>query len=269
MPIRLVVSDVDGTLVTPDKRLTDASIRAVRRLHESGIGFTVASSRPPFGMRRLVEALSLRLPIGVFNGAAIVNPDLSAIEQHLVAAEATRRSIDVFARYGAAVWLFTDEAWLAQDAASAYVALEEKTIEVAPQIVDDFGPYLTSTAKIVGSGTDFTRLSAAEAALREALGAAACVMRSQPFYVDVTAPDLDKGRVVDALARSLGIRRNEIAVLGDMDNDVPMFRQAGLAIAMGNASPAVQQAAHCITASNLEDGFAQAIERYVLPHTRA
>jgi len=70
--ISLVISDVDGTLVTPDKRLTDASVRAVRLLRERGIDFTVNSSRPPMGIRMLIEPLSLRLPIGTFNGGAIV-----------------------------------------------------------------------------------------------------------------------------------------------------------------------------------------------------
>jgi Cof subfamily protein (haloacid dehalogenase superfamily) len=262
--ISLVISDVDGTLLTPDKRLTAASIHAVRRLHERGIGFTVCSSRPPAGVRMLIDELALTLPMGVFNGAAIVGPDLSLLEQHLVPEAAARRGIDVLSRYGAAIWIFTTEAWLLRDPASAYVALEQKTIQAAPEVVADFSPYLARTAKIVGSGTDFERLSASEAALRQALGTQASVMRSQPYYLDVTAPSVDKGTVLESLSRRLGIPLKATAVLGDMDNDVPMFRKAGLSIAMGNASAAVQRQADCVTGSNCDDGFAQAVERYIL-----
>jgi Cof subfamily protein (haloacid dehalogenase superfamily) len=262
--VSLVISDVDGTLLTPDKRLTAASIHAVRRLHQHGIGFTVCSSRPPAGVRMLIDKLALTLPMGLFNGAAIVGPDLSVLEQHLVPEAAARRSIDVLCRYGAAVWVFTTEAWLLRDPASAYVALEQKTIQAAPEVVADFAPYLARTAKIVGSATDFERLSTSEAVLRQVLGPQASVMRSQRYYVDVTAPNLDKGTALESLSRRIRVPPESIAVIGDMDNDLPMFRKAGLSIAMGNASASVQRHADCVTASNRDDGFAQAVERYIL-----
>ena len=89
--ISLVISDVDGTLVTPDKELTPASVRAARRLGENGIGFTVVSSRPPAGLRMLVEPLALRLPMGAFTGGAIVGPDLAVIEEHSIPETAAQR----------------------------------------------------------------------------------------------------------------------------------------------------------------------------------
>ena len=72
--IALVVSDVDGTLVTRDKVLTDAAKGAVRRLTDAGIGFTIVSSRPTVGMRFLIEPLAITLPVGSFNGSSIVDP---------------------------------------------------------------------------------------------------------------------------------------------------------------------------------------------------
>ena len=91
--IALVVSDVDGTLVTKDKILTDRAKDAVRRLHAAGIGFTITSSRPTIGMRFLIEPLAITLPVGAFNGSAIVAPDLTPIEQHLIPASTVERSI--------------------------------------------------------------------------------------------------------------------------------------------------------------------------------
>src|SRR5262245_56175241 len=109
--LRLIVSDVDGTLVTPEKRLTPASVAGVRDLRSHGILFTVASSRPAFGLRALCEALELNLPIGPFNGSSIVNPDMSVIEQSTVPRAAVDHAVALFAQHGVDAWLFTNEQW--------------------------------------------------------------------------------------------------------------------------------------------------------------
>lgn len=262
--ISLVISDVDGTLVDPDKRLTDASKRAVCRLQENGIGFTIVSSRPPFGLRMLVEPLSLKLPLGAVNGGTIIAPNLETIEQHFVPEPAARQSVDMLVAFGVDVWLFTPESWLVQDPSGNYVARETRTIQAEPRLVASFDPYLAQALKIVGSSAGFDRLAECEAAMRTALGGRASVARSQPYYLDITPAGLDKGRFVENLANRLAIPLKAIAVLGDMENDLTMFRHAGLAIAMGNASVEVKQRASYVTASNANDGFALAIERYIL-----
>jgi Cof subfamily protein (haloacid dehalogenase superfamily) len=264
--ISLVVSDVDGTLVTPDKQLTNSTIGAVRLLDERGIAFTIVSSRPPIGLRMLIEPLSLRHPIGAFSGGAIVEPSLEAIEQHLIPELAARRSVDMLAAYGADVWVYTTSDWLASNPNGDFVLLEQQTILTEPSIVSDFNPYLSHASKVVGSSKDFTRLDKCEVAMRDALGAQASVARSQPYYLDVTPPGVDKGTFIEALAKRLAVPLKAIAVLGDMDNDLAMFRRAGLSIAMGNASIAVKRQANCITAANADDGFALAIKRYVLEY---
>lgn len=264
MTIALVVSDVDGTLVTPDKELTQASIRAVHRLHARGIGFTVISSRPPFGLRMLIEPLALALPIGAFNGGAMVGPKLEVIEQRLVPEAAARRSVEVLAACGADVWFFTAEHWLALDADGDYVPRERRTLQAEPTLVPDFVPYFARATKIVGSSRDFTKLAACEETMRAALGARASVSCSQAYYLDVTPPGVDKGTFIDALSQRLAVPAAAIAVLGDMENDLAMFRRAGVSIAMGNASDEVKRQASFVTGSNAQDGFAQAIDRYVL-----
>jgi len=169
--VSLVVSDVDGTLVTPEKTLTEASIRAVHRLHARGIGFTVVSSRPPFGLRMLIEPLALALPIGAFNGGAMVKPTLEVIEQRLVPEAAARRSVEVLAQFGADVWVFTAERWLTQNPAGDYVPRERRTLQAEPTVVTDFTPYFARAAKIVGSSRDFAKLAACEETMHAAMGA--------------------------------------------------------------------------------------------------
>ena len=262
--IALVISDVDGTLVTPDKRLTAASIEAVQKLHTRGIGFSLTSSRPPFGLRMLIEPLSLKLPFGAFNGAAQVKPDGELIEIHLIAEPAARRSVGFMRRCGIDVWLFTADQWLVLGRSGAYVQHEVKTILTEPTVVADLSSHLDRAAKIVGVSEDFAALAHCEAELRGELAGAASVSRSQSYYLDVTPPDLNKGTFVSALAARLSIPLEHVAVLGDMENDLPMFRRAGVAIAMGNADETVKSKAKFVTDSNASEGFAYAIERLIL-----
>ena len=258
--IALVVSDVDGTLVTHDKRLTDGARHAVRRLRDAGIGFTIVSSRPTAGMRFLIEPLGIALPVGSFNGSSIVDPQLNPIEQHLIPAAAAQRSLDLLDEFGVDIWLFTNDAWLTRNGDGEYVPNEKRAIRADPTIVSDFTPYLPGACKIVGASSDAVLLQRCEVAMRQALGAQATAVRSQSYYLDVTPPGHDKGTFVEAMARRLGISTAAIATIGDMQNDLAMFRKSGLSIAMGNATDDVKKQASHVTSSNEEEGFAGAID---------
>jgi Cof subfamily protein (haloacid dehalogenase superfamily) len=258
--IALVVSDVDGTLLTKDKLLTDGAKAAARRLHEAGIGFTLTSSRPTIGMRFLIEPLSITLPVGAFNGSCIVDPQMHPIEQHLIPAAAVERSIEVLNEFGVDIWLFTIDQWLTRNPGGEYVPNEKRAIRADPVIVTDFTPYLAAACKIVGSSSDPELLRRCETAMQQAVGEQATAVRSQSYYLDVTPPGCDKGTFVEAIAKRLGISTDAVATIGDMQNDLAMFRKSGLSIAMGNATDDVKKQATHVTASNEDEGFAGAID---------
>jgi Cof subfamily protein (haloacid dehalogenase superfamily) len=264
-PIRLLISDVDGTLVTSDKRLTPASIAAVARLRGAGIGFAVVSSRPPRGMAMLVEPLGIDTYLAGFNGGAIVRPDQSRVEEHVVPHLAAELALDAFRHAGVDIWVFAGDDWLIADPDGPYVARERRAVQFDPVVVPDFTPYLGHAGKIVGSSRDFDLLARIEGDLEQRLEGTASARRSQRYYLDVTHSDANKGSAARALAALVGVKLEQTACIGDMANDLPMFQLAGLAIAMGNAPPEVQAAAHEITAANDADGFAAAVERVVLP----
>jgi Cof subfamily protein (haloacid dehalogenase superfamily) len=266
--ISLVISDVDGTLVTRDKQLTPATLRAAQLLSARDIGFAVVSSRPPIGMRMLVEPLSLQLPIGTFSGGATVTPTLEVMEQHFLPESAVRKSVEILAAFSADVWLYATNLWLVRDANGPYVALERRTIQAEPMAVADFDPYFARASKIVGSSENFAKLAQCETVLREALGEQASVSRSQLYYLDVTPARFDKGTFVEALAKRLAVPLQDVAVLGDGENDLAMFGRAGMSIAMGNASAEVKRRANYVAASNEDDGFAKAIEQHILNGAR-
>jgi Cof subfamily protein (haloacid dehalogenase superfamily) len=258
--IALVVSDVDGTLLTKDKTLTDGARAAVRRLHEAGIGFTIVSSRPIIGMRFLIAPLDITLPVGAFNGSCIVDPQLNPIELHLIPASAAQRSLDVLNEFGVDIWLFTKDLWLTRRPDGEYVAHEKRAIRADPTIVTDFSPYLESACKIVGSSSDAALLQRCEIAMQQALGGQATAVRSQTYYLDITPPGYDKGTFVEWMAKRLGISTDAVATIGDMQNDLAMFKKNGMSIAMGNATDDVKKLATYVAASNEEEGFAKAVD---------
>jgi Cof subfamily protein (haloacid dehalogenase superfamily) len=258
--IALVVSDVDGTLVTKDKTLTDGALQAVRRLKQAGIGFTITSSRPALGMRFLIEPLAITLPVGPFNGSSIVDPQMKAIEQHLIPPDVAQRSLDVLNEFGVDIWLFTNDLWLTRNPDGEYVPNEIRAIRSDPTIIQDFSPYLSAACKIVGASSDAAQLARCETAMQKAVGQEATAVRSQTYYLDVTPPGQNKGTFVQAMAKRLGISTDAVATIGDMQNDLAMFRQSGLSIAMGNATDDVKKQATLVTTSNEDEGFAGAIE---------
>ena len=263
--IALVISDVDGTLVTGDKRLTAATIAAVARLRAAGIGFSIASARPPVGLRRLVSELGLDLPMGAFNGASVVRPDLSPLEEQTIPAPAARDALDRLLAEGLDVWVFAQGAWCLRDPHGPYTDLERRTIGAEPRVVADLGTLMGEAAKIVGVSRDHAHLAACEARIGAALADRATVHRSQPYYLDVTPPHLDKGRFVTWMSQHLGIPPERIATFGDAGNDRPMFERSGFSVAMGNAEDSVKAAASAVTDSNDADGFAHGVDRFILP----
>jgi len=264
--IRLLLADVDGTLVNRDKVLTPRAVEAVRMLAEAGILFAVTSGRPPRGMSMLVEPLGLTTPMAAFNGGLITQPsDMSVLEQRTIADEVTPGVIELLEQQQLDVWLYRGADWYVRDPKAPHVDREGRTVRFDPTVVDSYDELGSDVAKIVGVSDDDDRVQAGVDATRERFGDHVSAARSQPYYADVTHPDANKGAVVQYLSQHFDLDPAEIATIGDMPNDVLMFAHSGLSIAMGNASHEVQRAARRVTTSNEEDGFANAVQRYVLP----
>lgn len=261
--IRLVVSDVDGTIIGSDKSVSPVTIAAAGRLKAASIPLALVSARPPRGMLSVQEALKLSGPMAGFNGGFIAEGN-KIIAEHLIPEPAAHRAVDFLRQNNITPWLFTGDQWILQNPEGDYVASERRSVNFDPLVVDDLAPYLDRCGKIVGVSKDFDFLEACEARLNDALQGAAAAHRSQKYYLDVSHPDANKGAALRTIAALYGVKLEEVAALGDMVNDVPMFREAGLSIAMGNAPPAVAAQASVQTGPNTGTGWADAIDRYIL-----
>jgi len=263
-PIRLLLADVDGTLVTQDKVLTDQAVAAVDRLRDAGVLFAVTSGRPPRGMEMLVEPLRLQTPIAAFNGGLIVNPDMTVIERRVLPEDLIRPLSQLMESFGLSVWLYRGTDWYVPDLEGPHVAREAWTVKFEPVLMTGFDGVTRDVAKMVGVSDDHDAVSRAAAATQERFGQLVTAAPSQPYYLDVTHPRANKGEVVKYLAQRYSLSTEEIATIGDQPNDVLMFAHSGLSIAMGNADAQVQRCARRVTDTNEANGFAAAVSRFVL-----
>jgi Cof subfamily protein (haloacid dehalogenase superfamily) len=262
--IRLLLADVDGTLVTQDKLLTDRAIEAVHHLHDAGVLFAITSGRPPRGMAMLVKPLSLQTPIAAFNGGLIVGPDMEVIEQRVIPQDLVVPIAELMGSYGLDVWVYRGAVWYVPDPEGRHVAREAWTVKFQPKVMSHIGDITDNVAKLVGVSDDHDAVSNAWSAADDRFGDHITAAASQPYYLDVTHPEANKGSVARYLARRYRLSSAEIATIGDMPNDVLMFAHSRLSIAMGNADPQVKRAARRITDTNDNEGFAKAVERFIL-----
>ena len=263
--IKLLLADVDGTLVTQDKVLTEQAIAASRDLHAAGITLALTSGRPPRGMSMLIEPLKLEGAIAGFNGGVFVHPDMSVIESHKLDAKTAKETLKLILDQGLDAWLYTEKDWLIRDAKAPHVARETWTVKFDAKVVKEFSDeQLADAVKIVGVSDDLDKVASCEKSAQQKLGDRASAARSQPYYLDVTNPQANKGGVVLTLAKLRNIKPEEIATIGDMPNDVLMFRKSGMSIAMGNSSDEVKSQATEVTDSNQNEGFAKAVRKFIL-----
>ncbi len=264
--IKLLLADVDGTLVTSDKKLTDKAIAAVHDLHEAGVIFAITSGRPPRGMAMLIEPLDIRTPIAAFNGGLIVDRHLSVLEQRVLPEDLVMPVAEMMGSFKLDVWVYRGADWYVPKADGAHVARETWTVKFEPKIMPDGGvrALTSNVAKLVGVSDDTEAVAKAAEAVHDKFGDHVTAAASQPYYLDVTHPKANKGEVARYLAAKYKLAPEEIATIGDQPNDVLMFAHSGLSIAMGNASPEVKRAARRVTRPNDHEGFANAVHKFIL-----
>lgn len=270
--ISLVVSDVDGTFITKAREITPATHNALKTLRECGVMVVLASSRPLRGMQHFLEAagmLALNSPVISMNGAMISTADgatlLSKTIEHKTVRALYEAMFDLISAEGFNVMLLDECEWWS----SGYDELVKKEAHSLR-----FEPHWQDLDKRLRSPKPINKITilgeperVQEAKRRidaDFTGKVSASSPANPRFLDITAPNVHKGTAITHLAEHLGITREQICAIGDGENDVEMFRTAGVSVAMGHASEAVKSEAMFTTASNLEDGWAQSMERFVL-----
>ena len=269
MTIRLLISDIDGTLVRKDKTLPDDNVAAVRAVVAAGCQVSLISARPLSGMLPITRALGLKGPLAAFNGGTMFDADGTVRDAHRLSPRLAGDLVALLVKCGAIRWLFADGQWFASQLDDVHTPREVLASGLQPVVIERWGDAVDRADKIVAVSDDDALLTRIEGVVRELAGDEATISRSQPYYLDVTARAANKGDGVTELARIAGVPLSDVAVMGDADNDLPMFARAGLSVAMGQAHERVKSAATFATDATMDDAaVAEAIERFILPRIR-
>lgn len=267
--VALVISDVDGTLLDENKRLTPGAPGAVQRLYAAGVRFTLASARPPRLVRDLVRELDVREPFACFNGALITGPDETVLRKLPMLPSDAQLVGDQILKDGFDLWVWTDTDWFVSNPTGPHVAHHESLMGSRASLLTTRDMSQFVVLKLVGVSDEHDALARAEAEMAQLGCRSISATRSSPYYLDVTEAGANKGAVVTMLSEMLQIPTSQIATIGDMITDTLMFQKSGTSIAMGNAFDDVKALATNVTRSNQEDGFAYAMDRFVLGTQRA
>lgn len=260
--IKLVVFSVEGVLLRDDESLSPAAPGVFMRLKDAGVQATLISARPASGLLALARTLDVRGAIGAFNGGALVRAHGGVQFAHHLEPPVVQRALTFLDKARLETWLFAHGRWYARSDRGPAAAAGRMASGMDPIVVAQFAG-LDRVDRIVGVSQDAAELSRLEPLVKQAVGMAT-VGRSQSCFLDITAPAANTAEGVSAIAAAARVPLSQVAVIGALPNALPMFARAGLSIAMGQAPDAVRRAADAVTGANLDDGLAEAIDRFVL-----
>lgn len=271
--IKMIGLDLDGTLLTDKKELTDRTKKALARAIELGITVLVASGRPWMGVpEELRNFPGMRYAL-TSNGARIIDTkDGRIIEEHLLSPEFALKALAVCGKYDTLQEVYFDGQGYAPEDQMAYVEKYHRNPSMCEYMRKTRIPVksICELVKQENRGLDkvqalFADMDEREKAWEELEQEKELeLVGSLKYNIEINAAGVNKGSGLINLGKLLGIGREEIMVFGDGDNDVEMLKEAGFGIAMANAEEQVKEAADYITLSNEEEGVAQAIEKLIL-----
>ncbi len=259
MRYQLIVSDVDGTLVDADQHIPALNKRAITKFERTGGRFTLATGRMPQSAQPFVDELRIRTPYIVYNGSRIVDPSGQALYNRTLEKAAAAAALEIAGHREFTAFLYQEDRILVERI-DARVKRQERKDGVACVAVGSLEAQLSfAPTKILFVG-HIEEVPVLLQALTETLGSRAAVARSEPDYVEVLPPGVDKAAALRALCNTLAIELEQVMAIGDNLNDLEMLRLAGTGVAPANADPEVRAAADVVTsADNAHGAVAEAI----------
>ncbi len=269
MPIKLIAIDMDGTLLLPDHTISPAVKNAIAAARERGVNVVLCTGRPFAGVENYLKELHMDRPNDyciTYNGALVQKAqDGSTVAQTALNYDDYRYLEQIAREVGSHFHALDRHTLYTANRDISYYTVHESFIANIPLVfcepenMDKNGQYLK-----VMMIDDPVILDKAIARIPDEVHERYTLLKSSPYFLEILDKRVNKGTGVKALAESLGIKQDEVMTLGDQENDIAMLEYAGMGVAMGNAIDKVKEVSDFVTKSNLEDGVAYAIEKFVL-----
>lgn len=267
MNYKLIALDLDGTLKNSKNKITPKTKEALIKAQQQGVKIVLASGRPTPGLRHEAAELELDQYEGYlisFNGAHVSDYKTkeTIYEQTLTIKEA-KSAYDRAKEYGLACMTYEDDVVVTEDNEDEYVIVEGNINDIEVKKIESFKDNLKNPIhKVLLTGKPEYVASIVEE-FKQPYGDSLSIYRSAPFFIEVMAQGIDKAASLDRLAKSLGIKQEEVMAFGDGYNDLSMIEYAGMGISMANGVDGVKERANFITLSNDEDGIAYALDKFL------
>lgn len=267
MNYRMLVLDLDDTLLKDDRTVSELTRRRLLEAQQQGMIVVLASGRPTYAMQHLAKELCLAEYSGYFisfNGARIT----SCADQHILLSVDISHAqmcklFDLAQEHGVYIQTYTEDHILVSKD-NEYTQIEKEITGMDVIECTDFKAEIPKTAVKAMMLEHPDRLKEVEKALRPVVENELYMTITKPFFLEFMNPAVDKGKSLVTLAQHLNVPMEQVIAVGDSYNDISMIKAAGLGVAMGNAVEAVKQAADYETADNEHDGVARVVERFFL-----
>lgn len=264
MAIKLIITDLDGTLLTNEKLISDRNKAAIAKAQEKGVMVTVATGRMCVAAAHYARRIGVTLPIISCNGGLVRPYTGKAVFTHCFTRELAREVIALcYERDWNVQWYVDDKVYVKKFNAKLFRGYNLIDDFAVTEIGDDFESYLDDVIQIVIRDLD-GNIGSIQKFIHEKFQGRLTVQQNTEVSVDVDALGINKAVGIEVLLKELGITKDEVMAFGDADNDIEMIKYVGVGVAMGNAIAEVKEAADLITDDNEHDGVAAAIEKYIL-----
>jgi Cof subfamily protein (haloacid dehalogenase superfamily) len=267
MTYKMIVLDMDDTLLRDDHTISERTKKALMEAQKQGVKVILASGRPTYGMNQVAKELNLEEYgsfILSFNGAKIIN--MQTKEEHFSSTlppEMVHRLYELSQTEGVGIHTYVGD-WIITENEHPFTLKEGEITGLPIKKVDSFIEAVSEPVVKVLMVEDPEKLIKVEEKLKNEFADSLSIMRSKPYFLEFLEAGVTKGSSLNALIKTLGIKREEVIAIGDSYNDLAMIEFAGLGVAMGNAPDDIKEIADYVTDSNMNDGVAKVVEEFVL-----
>lgn len=274
MKYKLLVLDVDGTLLNDEREISKRTLAALLKVQQMGVRIVLASGRPTYGLMPLAKTLELGNYGGFvlsYNGCQIIKAQNGEILfERRINPEMLPYLEKKARKNGFAIFTYHDDTLITDSPDNEYIKNEALLNNLKIIKEDEFSTAIDfAPCKCMLVSDKEEALIGLEQHWEKRLAGTLDAFRSEPYFLEVVPCGVNKANTLGALLEHLGVTREEVIAVGDGVCDVTMLQLAGMGVAMGHSQDSVKVCADYVTASNEEDGVALAVEKLILAEVRA
>lgn len=260
--IKLVATDIDGTILPPNGEFTDGVKNCIKSLQDNGIKIVIVTGRMHQGAKKIAERLSLTTPVVSYNGGYIKTPSGEIIYEENLPENYAKAIVEWARKNNVHINLYADDILYSEKDDTEIKRYSE--YQGLPYTIKNFDeiPYNRIHKILAIDYTDADRVTSWVETMSEKFPEL-YIIKSTPYFCEFSTKRATKACAVDFLREYWGLKKEEVLTIGDQDNDIELLKAGGISVGMGNGTEALKKQADYITDTVENDGFVKAINRFI------